>query len=210
MPYDSSQSDISQRDHDDLPWAPAAGRNAEPISNVLKQWLPESGRVLELASGTGQHVTRFAMEHPRLLWQPTDPDPSQCAAVDERVQRAGLSNVADALPMLAEANWPSGPWDAVLAINLVHIAAWPVTQTILRSARKALTQDAALLFYGPYHRDGKPTSPGNASFDASLRAQHEASGIRDLESLLAEAEACGLRAAEVREMPANNLFIRLK
>ncbi|MCR9279882.1 MAG: class I SAM-dependent methyltransferase [Pseudomonadaceae bacterium] len=210
MPNDANSTDAAQPDYDDLPWAPAAGRNAAPISAVLKQWLPRTGRVLELASGTGQHVCRFAREHPGLHWQPTDPAVEQCASINNRIQRAELSNVGEALAMPAEAEWPNGTWDVVLAINLVHIAAWTVTETILQSAGALLATSGMALFYGPYHRNGKATSPGNASFDASLRAQSPVSGIRALESLIAEGEKYGLIAEDVLDMPANNLFIRLK
>ncbi len=210
MPHDANSIDPSQPDFDDLPWAPSAGRNATPISKVLREWLPVKGRVLELASGTGQHIVRFASEYPGLHWQPSDPDESQCMSVIERTRRSGLANIAQALQMPAESDWPEGPWDIVLAVNLVHIAPWRVTESILKSAAAGLAENGALLFYGPYHRGGKPTSQGNESFDASLRSQNTGSGIRHLEALIEAARAQGLSRVDIVDMPANNLFVRLR
>ena len=50
----------------------AAERNKQPIADELATLLPADARVLEIASGTGQHAVHFAACFPQMTWQPTD------------------------------------------------------------------------------------------------------------------------------------------
>ncbi len=198
---------MTDNEHPDLPFAPAASRNAEPIESVLEGLLPQTGTVLEIASGTGQHVTRFAARFPTLTWQPTDVSNEQCSAIDERVRRADLGNVRSATTLNAGAPWPFENVDAVVIINLVHIVPWDVTVAMLENSGAALNTGGLLYLYGPYRREGRHTSEGNQQFDTSLRARDASSGIRDLEAVIRQAEASGFEHRQTIEMPANNLSL---
>ena len=188
--------------------APAASRNAEPILAVLRRVLPARGRVLEVASGTGEHALYFAGRLPGLVFQPSDPDPGCRASIDAWRMHAGLPNL---LPPLAldvhRAPWPIEPEaapDALLCINMIHIAPWTACLALLDGAATWLAPGAPLFLYGPYREGGAHTAPSNEDFDASLRARDPSWGVRDLESVRAEAEARGFALEEVVPMPANN------
>lgn len=66
---------------------------------------------------------------------------------------------------------------------------------------------APLILYGPYIEPDVPTTDSNLAFDASLRARDPAWGLRQLDDVKAAAAAAGLRFAERRAMPANNLML---
>ncbi len=192
-----------------LPHSPAAERNREPILAVLRTMLPATGRVLEVASGTGQHVVHFASALPGCHWQPGDPDAKAREAIDARVARAGLLNVSSAIALDVESGpWPPGPFDAVFCANMIHIAPWSCTQGLLDGAARILKPGGSLLLYGPFLRDGIETAPGNVAFDADLRARNPAWGIRRLEAVGQMAAGLGLTRESVTEMPANNLLVR--
>ena len=188
-----------------------AERNKGPILEVLRRVLPASGRVLEIASGTGQHVVYFAQALPAIEWLPSEPDATRRAIVAARVADAGLSNVHAPLALDASAlPWPlKASLDAVLAINLIHIAPWPVAEALVAGAADCLRQQpsSVLVLYGPYRRGGHHTADSNAAFDASLRAENPAWGVRDLETVTELAAGHGFAAPEVVAMPANNLTV---
>lgn len=186
--------------------APAAARNRAPILAVLRRVLPPRGTVLEVASGTGEHCTFFAAALPALEWQPSDPDPANRVSTDAWC--AGLPNVRAALPLDATAeDWPVTGADAVLCINMIHIAPWEATTGLLRGAARVMGKGAPLVLYGPFRRAGVDTVASNEAFDASLRMQDARWGLRVLEEVAAEAARAGFGAAEVVEMPANNLMV---
>ena len=194
----------------DLPLSPSAERNKEPILGVLRGLLPVAGTVLELASGTGQHVVHFAAALPKLEWQPSERDAEQRAQIAARVSAAGLGNVRTPLALDAlKEPWPlTPPLGAVLAINLIHISPWPVTAALMRGAARLLAaMGGVLVLYGPYREHGVHTAPSNADFDASLRARDPAWGVRDLEAVAALAANHGFAAPLVTRMPANNLTL---
>lgn len=194
-----------------LPVSPSAERNKEPILGVLRGVLPASGTVLELASGTGQHVVHFAAAWPGLVWQPSEADPGRREILAARVAAAGLANVAPPLALDARAlPWPvAGPVDAVLAINLIHIAPWAVTLALMEGAAGVLATRPAgvLVLYGPYREGGVHTADSNASFDARLRGEDPEWGVRDLGEVAAVAARHGFAAPAVTRMPANNLTV---
>ncbi len=184
--------------------APSAARNREPILHDLRRQLPASGTVLEVASGTGEHVAYFAAALPGLQWQPTDPDADRRASID--AWTAGLANVRPALPLDAMAAWALPPADAVLCINMIHIAPPDATRGLIAGAVGVLPAGGPLILYGPFRRAGQAMEPGNAAFDADLRGRDPAWGLRVLEDVAALAADHGFTAPEVLAMPANNLL----
>ena len=190
--------------------APATQRNREPIAAVLRDVLPQSGTLLEIASGSGEHAVHFAGLFPRLLWQPTDPDPAALASIHAWRQESGLANLLEPLRLdAADEAWPVDSADSILCVNMVHISPLAATEGLMRGAGRVLAAGAPLVLYGPYRRAGVPTAPSNETFDESLRARDPQWGLRDLEAVEAEAETCGLRLERVFEMPANNLSVVL-
>ena len=186
--------------------APATQRNRDPIFGVLRRILPPTGLVLEIASGTGEHVAYFAAAFPRLRWQPSDADPRARASI--AAWAAGAKNVLAPLLLDASAEtWPVEQADALICINMVHISPWAATAGLMRGAAAILRQGAPLYLYGPYRREGGHTAPSNAAFDADLRARNPAWAVRDLEAVAEEAARNGLVLNDVVEMPANNLSV---
>lgn len=189
----------------------AAERNQEPILVVLRAVLARSGTVLEIASGTGQHVVHFAAALPRLEWQPSEPDATRRAIVAARVGQVALPNVRAPLALDVGAEpWPlAGPVDAVLAINLIHIAPWSAAEALVAGAERHLGSDppGVLVLYGPFKEHGAHTAASNEAFDAALRAENPSWGVRELEVVAALAARHGFGPPEVHRMPANNLTV---
>jgi SAM-dependent methyltransferase len=184
----------------------ATARNREPLAALLREVLPASGTVLEVASGTGEHALFFAGLFPALRWQPSDPDPNALDSIRTWREEAGWANLLEPVPLdAAVEEWPVAAADAILCVNMVHISPWTATLGLLRGARRLLPPGAPLILYGPYRRAGVPTAPSNESFDASLRARDPQWGLRQLEAVVAA--AYGFRLERVVEMPANNLTI---
>ena len=185
-------------------YAPSAVRNREPILHALRPHLPASGLVLEVASGTGEHVAHLAAALPGLTWQPTALDAEHRASID--AWAAGLPNVRPALPLDAmAADWPVARADAVLCINMIHIAPWPATAGLLAGAARVLPPGGLLALYGPFREGGQALGPGNAAFDADLRERDPAWGLRLLEEVAALATA--FAAPEIVMMPADNRLV---
>lgn len=188
--------------------APHVARNAGPIVEVLAEILPIRGLALELASGTGEHILHFAQEFPKLLWQPSDPEPAALRSIEAWRAESGLFNLLPAVSLDARAaDWPVPQADAILCINMIHISPWSATAGLMRGAGRLLAEGAPLYLYGPYRRDGVETAPSNEAFDESLRARDPEWGLRELEAVEAEAGKQGLRLDRIVEMPANNLSL---
>jgi hypothetical protein len=186
--------------------APATERNRDAIAAVLADVLPNSGNVLEIASGTGEHVAHFAERFPTLSWQPSDPDPSALASIASWT--AGLGNVATPVAIDAtDPGWPVDRVDALLCVNMVHIAPWEATLGLISGAAAVLADGAPLILYGPYLRGDVATAPSNLAFDASLKSRDARWGLRSVEDVTAAATARGLDFDRVVEMPANNLML---
>ena len=184
---------------------PVTERNREPILEVLRSALPKEGLVLEIASGSGEHAVYFAQHLPSLTFQPSDPDAEARASIDAWRTHESLPNVLPTLALdVEEQPWPVEKADAVLCINMIHIAPWSCTEALMRGAAQVLVEGAPLLTYGPYRREGRHTAPSNAAFDESLRSRNPSWGVRDLEEVQAAAEKNGLFLADVFAMPANN------
>ena len=187
--------------------APAAARNVGPIGDVLSDWLPERGLVLEIASGTGEHALAFARRFPELDWQPSDPDPQALASIAAWVEE-GPSNLRPPVQLdVCADRWPVEDADAILCVNMVHIAPWEASLGLLDGGGRLLSRGAPLILYGPWLQAGVPTAPSNQAFDISLRDRDQRWGLRLVEDFAAEAERRGLLLEERREMPSNNLML---
>ncbi|WP_104203496.1 DUF938 domain-containing protein [Billgrantia saliphila] len=190
--------------------SPAAARNRQPILDVLSLVLPEHARVLEVASGSGEHGVHFARAKPGWMWQPSDPNSEARISIGAWREHSGLGNLLDPVPLDVMSVWPSGPFDAVVAINLVHISPWEATEALVARAAERLVEGGVLFLYGPYRRDGRHTAESNAAFDADLRARDPRWGVRDLERVVSEAQPHGFMLEQAIEMPANNLSVVLR
>lgn len=194
-------------------FSPSFERNHGPIAEAVGPYLTgQTGRVLEIGSGTGQHAAFFAGAFAPLEWQPTDVPDNHLASIEAWRQAAGHSGMLPALRLDASAPWPAEvlaarPYAAVYSMNVIHIAPWAVAEGIVAGAAKVLDQGAPLLFYGPFREGGTHTGEGNAKFDASLRADHPDWGVRNLEDLADCAGKAGFGPPEIARLPANNLLV---
>jgi SAM-dependent methyltransferase len=187
--------------------APAALRNRGPIAEVLAEWLPPRGLVLELASGTGEHAIFFAERFPALDWQPSDVHPDALDSISAAREAANLPNLRPPLALDASLpDWPVERADALLSINMVHISPWASALGLLDGAERILSPDGPLILYGPWLSDEIETAPSNLAFDADLRRRDAQWGLRRVEDFAAAAADRGLEL-EMREMPANNLML---
>ncbi len=186
--------------------SPAAERNREPILAELRPRLPVSGTVLEIASGTGQHIAHFASALPHLDWQPSDRDADLFDSVQAWASDAG--NVRSPIELdVTKRPWPVDAAAAVYCANMIHIAPWAAAEGLVSGAASILAPGASLFLYGPFKLDGRHTAPSNEAFDESLRSRDPSWGIRDLAAVAEQAEAAGFAAPLVVDMPANNLFV---
>lgn len=186
------------------PWSEACERNKEPILAVLREFLRDGDRVLEVGSGTGQHAVHFGAALPGVFWQTADVAIYH-AGIRAWLAEARLPNVAPPLTLdVNDFDWPAAAYDAVFSANTAHIMGWPEARRMVRGVACSLRPGGVFLLYGPFRYGGRHTSESNARFDASLRAQHPAMGVRDFEALDAEAAAAGLELVCDVAMPANN------
>ncbi|MFK7753358.1 MAG: DUF938 domain-containing protein [Sedimentitalea sp.] len=186
--------------------APSAERNADALGDLIQQIAPKTGRVLEIASGTGQHMAVFAPLHPDLHWQPSEPDPERRASIDAYC--GDLNNVAKAIDLDAtRPGWAAenGGYDLIFLVNLLHLISWPEADVVIENAAKALGPGGMLMLYGPFMRAGILTSPGDASFHATLVAQDPDVGYKNDQQIGDHLRLQGLELAGIHTMPANNL-----
>lgn len=202
------------QDADQRMFSPSAARNTEPILTVLKGLFPEHGTVLEIGCGTGEHAVCFAAAMPSLTWLPTDPDPASRASTASWIRFRGLSNVL--APLDVDATSPVwgieelAPFDAMLSVNMIHIAPWAAAAGLISGAGRLLRSGGLLCLYGPFKHNGVYNAPSNAAFDQSLKARNPAWGLRDIADLERIALASGLRLGETVEMPANNTLLAFR
>lgn len=188
--------------------APAAARNSGPIADVLAHELPESGTVLEIASGSGEHALFFAERFPGLAWQPSDPDPDALASIAAWRDEQGLANLRPPLQLDARApDWPVKRADALVCINMIHISEWEATVGLFSGGSRVLAQGAPLILYGPYLEDDIETAPSNLAFDRSLKERNPAWGLRNVSQIDGVAADSGFERTGRHEMPANNLIL---
>lgn len=188
--------------------APAAARNVAPIGDVLALWLPPRGRVLEIASGSGEHALAFSRRFADLAWQPSDPDPGALASIAAWREADGPANLLAPLAIDVSAReWPVEHVDAMVAINLVHISPWEASLGLLDGAQRILASGGVLILYGPWLIGGVDTAPSNLAFDADLQARDRRWGLRRVEAFASAAIERGLELSDQRAMPANNQML---
>jgi cyclopropane fatty-acyl-phospholipid synthase-like methyltransferase len=208
---------LEQREQsaDQRMFSPSAARNSASILGVLKQVLPTHGVVLEIGCGTGEHAVCLAEAMPNLTWIPSDPDPDSRASTASWISFTGLSSIQPPLDIdVCAAQWgveSVAPFDAIVSINMVHIAPWAATLGLFAGAGRLLRAGGLLALYGPFLHNGVHNAHSNAEFDQSLKARNAAWGLRDIADLERVARASGLSLRETIEMPANNtslVFLR--
>jgi hypothetical protein len=186
-------------------YAPATARNREPILAVLSRVLPPTGLVLEISAGTGEHAVFFAAALPHLRWQPTDMDECAIDSIAAHRADAGLPNLL--LPIVLDASsarWPVERADAIVCINMIHIAPWSACEGLMAGAARTLPAGGVLYLYGPFKENGAHTAESNLRFDIDLRSRDAAWGVRDHEDVVSCASTHGFRHSETVVMPANN------
>ena len=202
----------SEQEPDARRFSPAIQRNREPLLQVLAKVLPREGKLLEIASGSGEHAVWFAPHFPDLTWQTSDLNPELRQSIAAHIAHAGLSMPAPLDIDVTRQDWgapdaPLGKLDAIFCANMIHIAPWAATLGLLDGAARRLKTSGKLCLYGPYKQGGVHTAPSNAAFDQSLRVQNPEWGVRDLEVVTEEAGIRGLATSDVIEMPSNNLTV---
>ncbi|MFY0662642.1 MAG: DUF938 domain-containing protein [Shimia sp.] len=201
---------VATPDSDGKLFAPSAARNVEPLAKALAPFVPPSGRALEIASGTGQHVVAYAQAFPDTHWQPTEIDTNRITSIAAYLSEAALPNVQ--APILLDATsrgWgtQTAPVDLILLSNLLHLVSQSEAEVLISEAAQALAPGGCLAIYGPFSRDGVLVSDGDVQFDASLRAQDPELGYKSDSSIQNFGASCGLTQNEPIEMPANNLLL---
>jgi hypothetical protein len=189
-------------------YAPATVRNRDFILDVLRDVLPTTGIILEVASGSGEHVIHFARNLPHLVFQPSDPELDALLSVAAWVKAANVANVG--APIVLDASqsfWPIASADGIICINMIHISPWDATVGLIKGAAAILPPGSPLYLYGPYKRKGFATAPSNEAFDRNLRDRNPTWGLRDLEAVAAIAQSIGFSLPAITEMPANNLSV---
>lgn len=193
---------------DERLYAPATERNREAILSVLKSILPKQGKVLEIASGTGEHITFWAPHFPNITWQPSDPDPMHLASIEGWIAQLPAANILPPIQIdVTNQTWSIDSVEVILCVNMIHIAPWEACLGLFRGAQSLLSKGGLLYLYGPFKQQGKHTAPSNEAFDLSLRAQDPSWGVRDLEAVIDSAQKHDLHVQQVIPMPANNLSV---
>ncbi|MGL5944135.1 MAG: DUF938 domain-containing protein [Waterburya sp.] len=193
-------------------YAPATQRNRQPILDVLTSVLLPGSNILEIASGTGEHAVFFASQLKSCHWIPSDINPLARASILAWKNACAVDNLDIPRSIdVTQENWQQQledtEIDAIININMIHIAPWTACLSLMAGAGEILPSGGILYLYGPYKRDGEHTAPSNNSFDCSLREQNSLWGVRDLEAVIETAATAKLRLQKVIEMPANNLSV---
>lgn len=188
-------------------FSPSTARNRGPILDVLRRVLRADAAVLEIASGSGEHAVFVGRALPCVSWQPSDPQDEARTSIEAWTAHESLANVAAPRAIdVCESDWGvRGPFDAVVAINMIHIAPWEATGALFAGAARVLAADGIVFLYGPFKREGQHTAPSNEAFESWLKARDPRFGVRDLGDVGRTAEHSGFRLRETVEMPANNL-----
>jgi Protein of unknown function (DUF938) len=188
--------------------SPSAERNKGPIAEILMRVLPAQGEVLEVSSGTGQHVLHFAQAMPHIRWQPTERDADSLKSIASWLGQTSALNVNAPLRLdVHDASWPAHDVAAVVCINMIHIGPLSAAEALLRGAGNVIAPRGILFLYGPYRRQGRHTSPSNEAFDEQLKARNPEWGVRNLEDVVHLASTVGLELEQTHDMPANNLAV---
>ena len=187
------------------PYAESCDQNQQVILEVLRQVFTESGQVLEIGSGTGQHALFFTEHMPHLGWQPTDVV-SQLDGIRMWMEDASHDRILPPRELdLSHANWfTENNYEYVFTANTTHIVSWQLVQSMFMGIAKSLKPGGLFAQYGPFNYGGQYTSESNARFDVWLKDRDPSSGIRNFEDLQLLAQSHDLEAVADYEMPANN------
>lgn len=187
--------------------ASATLRNRDPILAVLRRWLPATGAVLEIASGSGEHAAFMAPYFPTLTWQPSDAEPCALESIAAWREDIRAPNLLAPLRLDVRQDWPVARADAIFCANMVHIAPWDCAVALVEGAGRVLSPGGVLILYGPFRLAGRHTAASNEAFDLDLRARDPRWGVRDLEAIGKLAQSAGLDHLDSIAMPANNLSV---
>lgn len=196
-------------------YSPSVARNREPIRDVLSQLISIPARILEIASGTGEHGAFLTASLEGIDWTYSDIDPESLVSQAARQALDTTGRLHGPLTIDASSDdWlaaeTAGVWGAIFSANMVHIAPWRAAIGLIRGAGRLLKPGGQLILYGPFARNGA-ISPSNAAFDESLKARNPDWGVRDLDRDIEPlAAVAGLALHSVTEMPANNLTVSFR
>ena len=192
-------------------YSPTAARNREPIGQILSPLIPNGARVLEIASGTGEHALHMCRLRPDISWQPTDPDEGSRESQNEWAKEAG-GNMAPSI----DVDVTAPAWDitvpecdVIYCANMIHIAPWAAVEGLVKGAYKLLSEGQFCVLYGPF-KEGADTAPSNLDFDVSLKSRNPAWGVRNLEDVKHIFELHGFNLKQRTVMPKNNLILVFK
>ena len=185
-----------------LPHSPATLRNRQPIWEILLPYLENTKIILEIASGTGEHIEYMAPRSPHITWQPSDGNSEMIWAINKRLETQ--KNVTKAKHIdVCTSTWNDISYDVLFCANMIHISPWETTLALFKNANPK----QYLILYGPFKENGIHNSQGNVHFDASLRMQNSTWGIRDLNDLRSVAAKHGYQLLHQYPMPANNFTL---
>lgn len=203
-----------ETENDGRQYSPSAERNGPHILKILKNHLPKTGTILEIAAGTGEHAVNFAPQLKHLTWLPSDPADDKINSIRAWMKVRPSENLLSPVKIDAAANiWPVENMDlpmpitGIVCINMIHVSSWQAGLGLLAAAGRILPKGGILYLYGAYKIDGEHTAPSNVEFDKMLCETDPEWGVRDLRDVEREAEKHGLKLKDVIEMPANNFSV---
>ncbi len=189
------------------PYSQACENNKQVILDSIRREFAAGGVVLEIGSGTAQHVTHFAEALPNIRWQPSDVQ-ENLSAVLAGLADCTLPNISAPLALdVAKAQWPVRQVDGIFTANTLHIVPEGYVDSFFRGVKRTLRPGGKLCVYGPFKYQGEFTTPSNARFDQWLKERNPLSGVRDFEQVNAWARDAGLRLLADHAMPANNQLL---
>lgn len=189
-----------------LPYAEACERNKAPILDALRTRLPRRGHLLEIGSGSGQHVVYFAPHFERLTWQPSE-QAELLPGLNARIRLEGGPNVLPAIELDVCGIWPDREYAAAYSANTAHIMAWPAVCALFSGVGRRLLPGGVFCLYGPFNVGGYYTAPSNEAFDRQLQARDPAMGLRDTAALDSLAGEHQMMLEERVPLPANNQLL---
>ncbi len=194
---------------DERQYSPSAARNLVPIQRALSPELPKEGRVLELASGTGEHIMAHAQTFPHLTWVPSDLDSKRLNSINAWCTQATVDNLEKARFLNAcQPGWAKhhGTWDVILLVNLLHLITDAEMSVLLDEVTQALGPQGIFAVYGPFLRSGQFVSEADAAFHKALQSDSRDIGYKDINVLVSVLQALGF-GVRTQTMPANNIMI---